>query len=92
VIGLQVEHSNINTPVEYDFAEHEVVDDIILYFFDRDGKSYYPKEGKLTVKKINTKEFEAEFSSLLLKSSYPNTPDISLTNGTLRVDLVETID
>jgi hypothetical protein len=92
VIGIQIEFEQFNQPGEYDFAEHDVVDDIIFYFFDHDQKSYYPREGKLKIKKINTKEFEATFSSLVLKSSYPNAPDIMLTDGTIRVDLVETFD
>jgi hypothetical protein len=92
VIGIQIEYNEINGPTEYNFAEHEVVDDLICYFFDKEQKSYYPREGTLTIKKINTKEFEATFSSLLLKSSYPNASDIVLTDGNIRVDLVETLD
>jgi hypothetical protein len=92
VIGLQIEYDKFNTPGDYDFEEHEVVDDIIFYFLTNDGKSYYPREGILTIKKINADELEATFSSLLLKSSYPNAPDITLTDGTIRVDLVEVND
>ncbi len=92
VIGIQIEYDKINGPTEYNFAEHEVVDDLICYFFDREQISYYPREGTLSIKKLSTTEFEATFSSLLLKSSYPNAPDIVLTDGSIRVDLVETLD
>ena len=55
VIGVQVEYSQLNKPVEYNFAEHEILDDVIFYFFNNDGKTYIAKEGTLKIKKINTK-------------------------------------
>ncbi len=31
VLGIQIEYEQFNQPGEYDFAEHEVVDDILRY-------------------------------------------------------------
>jgi hypothetical protein len=91
VIGLQVDYSKVTTPGDYDFEKGGVFD-VIMYMFNTTGNSYQAKKGIITFKKITETRLEATFTSITLQSGSQGVQPVTLTDGSIYIDLVKQDD